>query len=271
MADKQRKKPAEVRGIQSVETAFRVIEPFLVSPGPFTLRYLAEKSGMSPTSLHFYLVSLVRVGLLARSETGNTFALGPTAIHLGLAALANIDVVQAAREPMQYLRDELGAPVCLSVWSDKGPIIVLHLPGLRTSYWALQVGAVLPPLSAAGRAILAYFPTPLQKEIVERALQASLPEDPWYGSSLDQILDVLKEIRRTGLSPRSGAVVPGFPSIASPILNSEGAAVAALTVMANTRAFDDSLKGRNAEVVLQVAQQISHNLGASAERHFQRP
>ncbi|MDH7796080.1 MULTISPECIES: IclR family transcriptional regulator [unclassified Beijerinckia] len=270
MADKQSKKAAEPRGIQSVEVAFRVIAPFLASPGPFTLRYLAEKAGMSPTSLHFYLVSLVRTGLLVRNEAGNTFALGSTAIHLGLAALANIDAVQAAREPMQSLRDELGTPVCLSIWSDKGPIIVLHLPGLRTSYWTLQVGAVLPPLSAAGRAILAYFPPPLQKEVIARALKDSQPEDPWHASSVEQILAVLKEIRRTGISPRSGAVVPGFASIASPILNAEGVAVAALTVVANTPAFDDRPEGQNAEALLRVAQQISLNLGASHDKRFPR-
>jgi DNA-binding IclR family transcriptional regulator len=263
MTEKKRKTGADARGIQSVEIAFRVIEPFLASPGPFSLKYLAEKAGMSATSLHFYLVSLMRVGLLTRNEA-NAFSLGSTAIHLGLTALSGIDVVQAAREPMRELRDELGTPVCLSIWADDRPIIVLSLPGLRTSYWALQVGTVLPPLTAAGRAMLAFFPGPLQKKIVAKALADAQPEDPWHGMASGQILDVLAETRKTGLSLRSDAVVPGFASIASPILNSDGLAVAALTVVANSRIFDDDPAGRNAVALLKKARQISNSLGGEA-------
>ncbi|HTH97528.1 MAG TPA: IclR family transcriptional regulator [Stellaceae bacterium] len=252
------------KGIQSVEISYRLLKPFIASPGPFTLTNLAQAAGMTPTKAHFYLVSLVRVGLLARSGNGGTFSLGPAALHLGLAALAQIDVVQAAQEPMQQLRDTTGLPTFLSVWAENGPTIVLHFHGLRTSSWSMQVGAVLSPLTATGRALLAYAPPAKQREVVERELARALPEDPWYRATAEDMMQLLAEIRRTGISPRSGAVVPGFSGISAAIIDHEGAAAAAITIIGDTRYFDDAPGGSLATALAMTTRSISHAVGGRA-------
>lgn len=249
------------RGIQSVEISCRLLQPFLSSPGPFSLKNLAQAAGMTPAKAHFYTVSLMRVGLLSRDSAGAVFSLGPTALHLGLAALAQVDVVQAAQEPMQELRNQLGAPVFLSVWADNGPTIVQHFHGLRSSSWAMQVGAVLPPLSATGRALLAYHPPALQHSIVERELATARPEDPWFDMSLDQVIRLLADIRQTGISPRSGIVVPGFASVAAAIIDHEGRAAAAITAIGDARYFDDRPDGKYAVALLEITRRISHSIG----------
>lgn len=259
--DMEKQKVTGPKGIQSVEISYRLLKPFLTSPGPFSLKNLAHAAGMTPTKAHFYLVSLARIGLLARNGSGGTFSLGPTALHLGLAALAQVDVIRAAQAPMQYLRDTLGAPVFLSVWAENGPTIVQRFHGLHSSFWAMQVGAVLPPLTATGRALLAYFPSALQRSIVERELAKARPEDPWHGMSRKQIIDLLSEIRRTEISPRSGAVVPGFASVAAAIIDHEGAAAAAVTIIGDARYFDDGPDGIYAKALILTTRRISHNIG----------
>lgn len=261
MADEKVAARAGAKGIQSVEISYRLLRPFTTSAGPFTLTKLAQAAGMTPTKAHFYLVSLVRVGLLSRSGTGGTFSLGPAALHLGLAALAQIDVVQASQEPMQRLRDKLGLPIFLSVWAENGPTIVQQFRGLRTSSWSMQIGAVLSPFTATGRALLAHAPMALQKNIVERELAKATAEDPWYGSSPESMLRLLDDIRVHGISPSSGAVVPGYSGMAAAIIDHEGTAAGALTIIGDTRHFDGSPTGKIATALIEVASGITDSLG----------
>ena len=68
---------APPKGIQSIEIGYRLLGCFLTAPGPHTLTSLAAAAEMTPTKAHFYLTSLVRVGLLAKSG-GRTYTLGPS-------------------------------------------------------------------------------------------------------------------------------------------------------------------------------------------------
>jgi DNA-binding IclR family transcriptional regulator len=256
------------KGIQSVEIGYRLLKPFMSSPGPFSLKNLAVEAGMTPAKAHFYAVSLMRVGLLTRDTSRGMYSLGPTILHLGLAALAQSDVIQAAQEPMQDLRNQLGAPTFLSVWAENGPTIVQNLHGLRSTSWAMQVGAVLPPLSATGRALLAYHPQALQRTIIERELTLARAEDPWYDMTVDDVMKVLSEIRESGISLRSGIVVPGFASVAAAIIDHEGEAAAAITIIGDARNFDDRPDGKYAKALRATTRDITYIIGGQVQRVF---
>ena len=72
---------------------------------------------------------------------------------------------------------------------------------------------------------------------------------------------LLGEIRAHGISPKSGAVVPGFASVAAAILDHEGAAAAAITIIGDARGMDDSPTGKYAAALLETTRQISYSIG----------
>ena len=56
------------RGIQSLETGFRIIDALIQSGRPLPLKAIAARVGLPPSNVHFYLVSLVRIGMVSQDE-----------------------------------------------------------------------------------------------------------------------------------------------------------------------------------------------------------
>jgi DNA-binding IclR family transcriptional regulator len=252
--------PAPPKGIQSIEIGYRLLGCFLAAPGPHTLTSLAAAAGMTPTKAHFYLTSLVRVGLLAKNGD-RTYELGPSILQLGLKALGQIDVLGAAREAMIGLRDALRADIFLSVWGDGAPSIVHRILGARPAAWELRIGAVLPPLSGTGRAFLAFLPDPIRRDIVRTELRRAVPKDPWHGQTEQDVRESCELIRRQRISSGGGNVVPGYTSISSPILDHEGSAKAVITVNGEIGHFDTTASGETARMLLEVTARISRDIG----------
>lgn len=71
------------------------------------------------------------------------------ALQLGLRMLRRLDVVALAREPLQAFSTQVRESVYLSVWSKRGPTIMLKIDGPRATPMVLQVGYVLPLLRSA--------------------------------------------------------------------------------------------------------------------------
>jgi DNA-binding IclR family transcriptional regulator len=257
--------PAPPKGIQSIEIGYRLLGCFLTAPGPHTLTSLAAAAGMTTTKAHFYLTSLVRVGLLAKSGD-RTYSLGSSILQLGLKALAEIDVLGAAREAMVGLRDELRADIFLSVWGDGAPTIVHRILGARPAARELRIGAVLPPLSGTGRAFLAFLPEPTRRDIVAGELRRAVPKDNWHGQTAAEIRAACDLIRRQRISCGGGNIVPGYTSISSPILDHEGTVAAVITVNGEIGHFDTSASGDTARQLLAVTDRIAREIGHDDNR-----
>ncbi len=82
--------------------------------------------------------------------------------------------------------------------------------------------------------------------------------------TVEELMQLLDEIRANRISPKSGAVVPGVASVAAAILDHTGAAAAAITIIGDARSIDDSPVGNNAAALLQTTRQISYSIGGPA-------
>src|SRR6185503_12413776 len=104
------------RGIQSLEIGLRVLECLEHASDPLTLTQIAQASGMRPSKVHIYLVSLMRAGMVVQESYAGRYELGPAALRVGLSALAKMSVLDKARVEMAALRDRTGHTAYLSVW-----------------------------------------------------------------------------------------------------------------------------------------------------------
>src|ERR1700745_3781411 len=101
------------RGIQSVEIGLLVATKLAESPGALQLKELAARCGLSASKTHRYLVSLVRAGLV--QQVDGRYDLGRTALALGLASLARIDVVRLASPALASVRNQTGETTFLAI------------------------------------------------------------------------------------------------------------------------------------------------------------
>lgn len=253
------------KGIQSIEVGYQLLEALRSSDGPMTLTALSQATGMTPSKCHIYLTSFIRVGLIAQKEAGGLYDLGPSALSLGLTALARVDALQEARQAMYRLRDELQETVVLSVWGNVGPTIVYKVDGARWSPVSVRVGTVLPVLSATGLALLSRMVPSALDDMLAEALEATPEGSPWKLASVEELQRLLADVRMTGIAAGRGNLFPGYSGICAPILDHEGSACAALMVMGEIPRFDRSRTGPSASALRRVAAEISERIGWHGE------
>src|SRR5258706_15244982 len=114
----------EPKGIQSIDVGFRLLKALEIAGSQLPLKTLAAAAGMPSAKAYPYLVSFGRVGVVRQNPRTGHYGLGPFAIQLGLSSLAQLNVVDLAREEFPVLRDATGCGVYASVWGARGPTIV---------------------------------------------------------------------------------------------------------------------------------------------------
>lgn len=222
-----RRPPARASGVRSVATAMALLGVFARARGPLGLSEIARRAGLAPAKAHRYLASLVEAGMVTQRR-GGAYDLGPTAAEIGMAAVARVDVVNRAADLLPVLVDETGATAMLSVWGSAGPTVVRWERASPPLVTALGVGSVLPvATSATGLAFLAWSP--------ERLTRPMLPDlDAKAAAALGA------RIRAAGLAEARESFIPGLFALAAPVLDLQGQACAAVTLISTDRAILDA-------------------------------
>jgi len=253
------------RGIQSIETGFRILDALRRSGRPLQLKEIAEATRLSLANVHYYLVSFQNVGMVRQEADTARYALGPGALRLGLAALEQFDVFTAARPIMAELAELTGQTVFLGVWGNKGPTIVYRTEGTGSRpLLELRVGSVLPLLSSAlGRNFLAHLPESSTRELLEQelALHTDPASPPARCYTRAEVRSMCMQIRRRHLSRCRDDLIPHFTSLSAPVFDLFGQMIAAITLMGPTGALDDDLDANTARLIAQKAASISAAAG----------
>jgi DNA-binding IclR family transcriptional regulator len=255
--------PHARQGIQSVELAMTVLLALEEGRGPMSLTQIAVASGMQPSKAHRYLVSLGRIGLVARSPSSGLYDLGPSIRRLGIESLRRMDEVALATDHLPGLRDRTGHAVNLAVWSDHGPVIVRWDYGTHALPITVRVGATMPLwTSSIGRVYLAHLPGPMTDPVLRA--QLALSETQGAVPTADEIEKVKADVVRHGFALTAGGVVPGVVSVAAPVFSAgDSLPLVVALAMPAREASDDVIASVSAEL-LRSAEAMSRELGVTA-------
>ena len=218
--------PVRQRGVQSVEVSIHVLKAVAAAGGPIALSDLSIRAGMPAAKVHRYLVSLIEAQMIVQRSSGS-YDLGPAAAEVGIAALARIDVVNRAADRLPELVDRTGCTAMLSVFGTMGPTIVRWERTYPPLITALGVGSVLPVLrSATGHVFLTWLPERMVEPFIKSESQAS---------SHDDIDSIRKRVRSVGIAEAKEIYIPGLFALAGPVLDMQGQAQAAVTLISTDR------------------------------------
>ncbi|MFG1687855.1 IclR family transcriptional regulator [Nonomuraea sp. NPDC049269] len=245
------------QGIQSVEIAMTVLLAMEQSAGPASLTQIAALSGMQPSKVHRYLVSLSRIGLVSQSPSSGLYDLGPAMRRLGAEALRRMDEVGLASEHLPGLRDRTKHAINLAVWGDHGPMIVRWDYGSYALPITVRVGATLPMLaSSIGRVYLTHLPKTLTDPIV-RAQDATTDE-----RFTDEEIERIKaNVRRDGVAITSGGVIPGVTSVAAPVFTTGESLPLAVAIVLPARIATPAVLRTVSSDLLKTTDAMSAELG----------
>jgi DNA-binding IclR family transcriptional regulator len=219
---------SERRGVQSAEVALRVADAVAAKPRAQNLKDIAAHAGLDASATHRYLASLMRSGLVVQDETNGLYDLGPFALRLGYSAIARQQPLQVAERALEAYVAATGETAMLSVWTERGPMVLRWQQGARPVYSTIAVGSVMPlGGSATGFAFLAHLPRAATRALLER-------EDP---ADRRAALAAAERARRLGFATIANRLIPGLSAIACPIKDRSGAVAAVMTAVATSRRF----------------------------------
>lgn len=247
------------RFIASVANTFELLEVFSTHPGPQSLTALAATAGRPKSSVHRALSTLVEVGFIEQDRETHLYRLTLKMWRIGMSALAELDVVKVADEPLRDLMLAAGETVSLSMPEPSGSIVyVSKVEGPRPMPVRTQLGKLTPSWSTAtGRAILAFRP-----ELAERVLQRPLKgQTPSMVTDPGRIRALLEDVSRTGFAVTRGENFPELGGIAAPIRDSTGLVIASCAVAIPIVDMDDETITKCVPLVLATARLISKRLG----------
>jgi DNA-binding IclR family transcriptional regulator len=165
---------------------------------------------------------LERAGLLTRS--GRRFRLGLEVIRLGTLALRSLDFLAAMQPAMDKLSQQTGETVNLAV--PDGPD-VLNVAEVPSTYILNSSGGWIgrrtrPHAVANGKVLLAYGAIPVPAKL-ERYTAQTITTRQALNAELDTI-------RQNGYATAVAELEDELVAVASPVLDSAGACIAALSV-----------------------------------------
>jgi DNA-binding IclR family transcriptional regulator len=249
--------------VQSAEVGVGILKALAELAPSTSLSKLAEYVGMPASKVHRYLQALVDSGFAEQNPLNNHYALGRSALQVGLAALSQLDVLKIAAPQLITLRDELNETCFLAVWGNKGPTVVYVEQSLGAVTLVTQIGSVLPLLSSSTGLVFDSFLSATETARLREVEASSL------NASQRQEVDAhIKEIRSTGVHQIQGMLMTGVNAVSSPVFTLGNTLAGVVTVVGSASVLAGDKQVLAARRLLETAQAISERMGGEMPQNL---
>jgi DNA-binding IclR family transcriptional regulator len=212
--------------MRSLERAIDVLEVLDGSRHALRLSEIARRAGLPVATTQRILGVLESRGRVERDASG--YRPGVGLIFGAHAYLTSSPLLTATRPVLQDLAAETGLTASLFQRVGWSRVVLARVDGARPLRYELPVGERLPLHLGAGKALAAWMtPEELDEFLGQHDDLARADGTP---IDRDEFLNDLKRIRDLGYSQAYGERVPGMASIAAPVIDPEGTAIAAVQV-----------------------------------------
>lgn len=241
--------------IQVIDRMATLLDALAGEEGGASLKVLSAETGLHPSTAFRILASLIEHDFVARDEHGQ-YRLGPHLLRLAARARVGVDIRAAARPEMEWLRDQVGETVNLTVRQGDEVVYVERVTPNRMMRVEQLIGSRAPlHVTAVGKLMLGEAGA---QAIRDYARRTRLPA--YTANTRSDMQALLEDV---GVSTARGYALDdeeaelGVGCIGALVRDAAGAAVAGLSVSA-------PMERRRAEwvaLVQEAARRISARLG----------
>lgn len=262
-ASQNERKPSSVsetpkNSIQVIERMLSLLDVMAQSPDPVSLKLLAQRTGLHPSTAHRILASLTGSRVVERHDAGS-YQLGIRLLELGNLVKHRINLRQLALPFMQQLHEQIGESVNLGIRQEDEIVYIERTSAGRSLVRVVYLLGGRAPLhlTSVGKLFLAEDSPQAVKDYARRT---GLPgKTPHSLVTLATLEKDLERIRRHSLAFDDEEAELGLKCVAAPVRDDEGKMVAGLSVSAPTERHQDNWP----QLVRETAQAISLALGHS--------
>jgi len=245
--------------MQTLIRAGKILSCFSLKKPRLSLVELTRETGLPKPTVYRICETLVKLGFL-RKNSDKTYTLGFRLLELGSIVLSSLEIRKVAMEEMERLQNITGESVHLGILDGTEVVSIEALESplpLRTRVFIGKRASLYS--SAIGKALLAFLPEEQKREIVEK-----LDLKPHTKNTITDRKELMKElgrIKRRGYSVDDMEDSEGVRCVGAPILNSEGVAIASISISGPaTRITKDKIR-KYSKLVIEASQRISKKLG----------
>jgi DNA-binding IclR family transcriptional regulator len=252
--------PAESRNsIQVIERMTRLLDALAGSPAPASLKHLAHRAALHPSTAHRILNAMVKIGMVERAEQGS-YRLGMRLIELGNLAKSRLSLRELALPFMRELHAAIGEAVNLSVRREDEIVYIERTSSGRSMMRVVNMIGGRAPLhiTAVGKLFLLEDGA---EGLRAYARRTSLPGHTRNSlTSLGALERDVENARRQGYAVDHEEAELGVRCIGAAIRDDDGTLVAGLSVSAPA----ERMKAGWSALLKETAKNISRGLGYRA-------
>jgi DNA-binding IclR family transcriptional regulator len=208
----------------ALEKGLDILEALCHSQEPLSQKDIAQRVGRSVGEIYRMVACLVNRNYVTLVDE-NSYGITTKLFELAHINSPTQRLLQEATSLMQRLASELDQSCHLTVYGQGKQVVLFKVDTPSGMGFAIRAGAEVDVLvSASGRVLLAFQ----EEETRALRIQESLARRPEHANP--QINNILDSIRSTGYESIPSVQVRGLYAVSFPILDSQGHAIAALTV-----------------------------------------
>jgi IclR family pca regulon transcriptional regulator len=243
--------------VQSLERGLSVIRCFDADHARLTLTDVANRTGLTRATARRLLLTLEALGYV--STNGRHFSLTPRVLDIGYAYLSSLNIQQIAQPFLEALSEQVNESVSVTVLDGADIIYVARVPTKRIMTISLGLGSRLPAYcTSMGRVLLAELTPEQLRAIVPERLE---PRTEHTIRTRDALEAELATVRQQGWALVDEELEVGLRSLAAPLCDAGGRAVAAMNVSTHAgRTVTDEIHASILPAVLRTARDVSEAL-----------
>jgi PcaR/PcaU/PobR family beta-ketoadipate pathway transcriptional regulator len=249
--------------VASVEKAFRVLHLFNGAKVELSFSDVAQRSGIGRSATQRFLYTLHTLGYLVQDPVSKGYRLSSKLLTL-TQSYSRSDVL---REKASALLEEANRrceeTVNLTVLDGTEVVYIVRFPSKHVVSVNLTVGTRLPAFcTAPGRVLLAQLEQGQLERILSESRLTKLTE--MTETRPDRLRKILEQVRHQGYCISNQEAFVGDISVAAPVFDEEGQAVAAVNIAVPTPRWSMTrVQHKLMPVVREVASDLSAALGRS--------
>lgn len=243
--------------ISSTEKAFRVMQAFNGAKRHMTLADIARAAKLDRSATQRVVHTLEALGYLRRLPDSQHYGLSPKVLDLSYNYLRANELIDKASPYLLDISRSIGETTNLQELDGHEIVFVARFPGRHLVNVDITVGSRLPAFfTASGTAILSRLPAARRQEILDHTDMT--PITPHTQTDTTKLMARVRRAAEAGYAIVANETVLGDISVAAPIIDHRGVAVAAINIsVPTTRWTPASVEEKLAQHVQVAATSIS--------------